>query len=203
MIDYHNLSSMQLDALREVSNVGAAHAATALSQIINKTIMINVSRIEVIAFLDISKVVGGPEVETVVAQMRILGDIKGGILLALTKTDALSFANILKGRDSGVTLYLAELEQSALKEAGSILAAAYLKAIGDMLKMSLIPTTPNLSCDKMGTILNNVFSELSKRSEIAFCIETEFVESSNKIKGHFLLIPEAKSLELILKALGV
>jgi len=203
MIDYNKLSSMQLDALKEVGNIGAAHAATALSQIIQKTILINVSRIEIMPVSDISKVVGGPTVESVVARMYIFGNIKGGILLALTKKDALFFADLLKGTGHGTTAFLNEVDQSALKEAGSILAASYLKAIGDFLKLSLIPSVPVLMFGEIKEISDKVLSELTKRSEIAFCIETEFLESGSSVNGHFLLIPEIGSLEVILKALGV
>ncbi len=74
MINYNQLSKIQLDALKEVGNIGAAHAATALSQIINKTVMISVSRIDIIPITQISQVVGGPQIQTAVVQMRILGD---------------------------------------------------------------------------------------------------------------------------------
>ena len=203
MIDYNKLSGMQLDALKEVGNIGAAHAATALSQIIDKTVSINVSRIEVIPVSDISKVMGGPTVESVVARMYIFGNIKGGILLALTKKDALFFTDLLKGAGHGTTAFLDEIGQSALKEAGSILAASYLKAISDFLKLSLIPSAPVLMFGEIKEILDKALSELTKRSEIAFCIETEFLESGSSVNGHFLLIPEIGSLEVILKALGV
>jgi len=203
MINYNQLSTIQLDALKEVGNIGAAHAATALSQIINKTIMISVSRIDIIPIAQISQVVGGPETETAVVQMRILGDVVGAILLVLKQEDALSFADTLKGQVAGTSVELKELEQSALKEAGSILAASYLKAIGGFLKFSLIPSTPNLKLNKMGKIVEEILAELAKRVEVAFCIETEFKESVSSINGHFLLIPEVKSLEAILKALGL
>lgn len=203
MIDYSKLTGMQLDALKEVGNIGAAHAATALSQIVGKTIMINVSRIEVMSVSDIVKVVGGPIVESVVARMYIFGDIKGGILLAMTKKDGLFFVDLLKGADRGATAFLNETDQTVLKEAGNILAASYLKAIGDFLNFSLVPSVPILLFGSIRGITDKVLSELTKRSEIAFCIETEFLESGSSVNGHFLLIPEVGSLEAILKALGV
>jgi chemotaxis protein CheC len=201
MMDYAKLSNLQLDAIKEVGNIGAAHAATALSQIINRTIMINVSHFEIVAFNDISRTVGGKDAQAVVVELRVFGDMTGGILLALTRKNALCFADVLKGNNPGTIVILDETDESALKEAGSILAAAYLKAMGSFLKFSLIHSVPRLFCDKMGKILEQVFQELSRRAEITFCIETEFVESTRKISGHFLLIPDVKSLEIMLKAL--
>lgn len=200
-MDYTKLSNLQLDAIKEVGNIGAAHAATALSQIINRTIMINVSRFEIVAFEDISRTVGGKDSQAVVVELRVFGDVTGGILFALTRNNALYFADVLKGSSPGTTIILDETDESALKEAGSILAAAYLKAMGSFLKFSLIHSVPRLFCDKMGKILEQVFQELSRRAEVVFCIETEFVESNHKIGGHFLLIPDVKSLEIMLKAL--
>ena len=202
-LDYRKLSPIQLDALKEVGNIGAAHAATALSQIIEKTIMITVSRIEIVPIGELCKVVGGAETQTAVVRMHILGDIRGEIILALAKDDALSFADVLKGSARGTTTCLDEVGESAIKEAGSILAASYLKAIGDFLKVTFIPSVPGLMHGRMGAILKDVFTEVARRAEIAFCIETEFIEASSKIEGHFILMPDVKSMALIFKALGV
>lgn len=206
MIDYNKLSSLQLDALKEVANIGAAHAATALSQIISKTVMISVSQFEIIPVLDIFKVMGGKETEIAVVYMRILGDVNGGILLCFKKEDALFFLNdIFKLGCPGTAVQLDnlnEMKQSALKELGGILTFSYLSAMGKFLELSLIPSVPDLACGEAGGVLEKILLEISKRFEVAFCIETEFIESTNKIKGFFLLIPEAPSLMLILKALG-
>lgn len=202
-MDYNKLNNIQLDALKEVGNIGAAHAATALSQIIEQKIMISVSKVNIVPIRDIALVVGGDEKKAVTVGMKVLGDIFGGIILILAEKNALYLADILKNNSPGASREFSEMDISGLKEAGSILSNAYLTAIGEMIKMSLIPSVPELSLGKAGEILNHAFSELSRRSEIAFCIETEFIESSNMVKGHFLLIPEVKSLENILIALGL
>lgn len=203
MDNYNRFTNIQLDALKEVGNIGAAHAATALSQILNKTIMISVTQVKVMPIEQIVEVVGGGEVETTVVGMRILGDVIGVIVLALRKEDAASFLNTLQNKGSTLDIQLKEFEQAALKEAGSILSAAYLKAIGNLLNFSLIPSTAKVISGKMNDILQEILKELARRVEIAFCIETEFVESASKINGHFLLIPEIKSLDSMFKALGI
>ena len=203
MIDYNKLSGLQMDALKEVGNIGAAHAATALSQITGQTIMIAVSRVNIVPLKGISQILEGPEEKVVAVYSKVLGDVVGGIVLVLCHRDALSLADFLQKKTPGATKYLSEVENSALKESGAILSSSYLRAIGGFMKMSLIPVTPNLVIGETEITLNRIFSELSRRSEIAFCIETEFIESDHKINGHFLLIPEIKSLELILKALGL
>jgi chemotaxis protein CheC len=192
-----------MDALREVGNIGAGHAATALSQIIGQTILIAVSKVKIVPLKGISQILEGPKERVVAVYLKVLGDVVGGIVLLLRHRDALSLTDFLQKKAAGTTKYLSEIENSALKESGTILSSSYLRAIGGFIKMSLIPAAPNLTMGETEIILNSIFSELSRRSEIAFCIETEFIESNHKINGHFLLIPEINSLELILKALGL
>lgn len=203
MIDYNKLSSLQMDALKEVGNIGAAHAATALYQITGQTVMIAVSKVNIVPLEGISRILEGPEEKVVAVYLKVLGDVVGGIVLLLRHRDALSLADFLQKKASGTTKYLSEVENSALKESGAILSSSYLMAIGGFMKMSLIPATPNMTIGETEITLNRIFGELSRRSEIAFCIETKFIESGHKINGHFLLIPEVKSLELMLKALGL
>lgn len=201
-ISFEKLTTLELDALKEVGNIGAAHAATALGQIVNKKISIGVSTIEILPVDQVSGLVGGVDSDVVVIQLRVLGDIVGGILLALKREDALALVDMLKDRPTGTTKMMDEIDRSALKESGSILSASYLLAIGKFLKLSLIPSVPNYLDGVMGEIVKETLQKLMKISPVAFCIETEFVESARKINGHFLLLPDVNSLELILKALG-
>lgn len=203
-IDYSKLTSMQLDALREVGNIGAGHAATALSQIIGHSVLISISCVSIVPIAEISqKIIGGGKKEVVCIHMKLLGDVLGGILLILSRENALSLVNVLKNEPIDKAVDLSEMDISSLKESGSILSASYLTAIGDMMEMSLLPSAPELSLGEAKNILDKIFNDLAKRMEVAFCIETEFIESNDKIKGYFLLIPEVKSLDLILQALGL
>ena len=144
MIDYNKLSGLQMDALKEVGNIGAAHAATALSQITGQTIMIAVSRVNIVPLKGISRILKGPEEKVVAVYSKVLGDVVGGIVLVLRHRDALSLADFLQKKTPGTTKYLSEVENSALKESGAILSSSYLRAIGGFIKMSLISVPPNL-----------------------------------------------------------
>ncbi|MFH1453992.1 MAG: chemotaxis protein CheC [Armatimonadota bacterium] len=197
------LSEMQLGALREVGNIGAGHAATALSQIVDKTIMITVSSLDIFPVCDICKVLNGFNKKTVVVSMNMLGDIRGGVLLVLAEKDAFALVDVLQKQELGTTVKLSDLEESALKELGSILTFSYLDAIGSLLELSIIPSVPVLASGAIEEVSGKILEDISKRFETVFCIETEFIETNNKIKGFFLLVPEVNSLSLIIKALGV
>lgn len=207
MTDILKLTPMQTDALKEVGNIGAAHAASALSQIIEKTIMISVSKVTVISIEDIAKVVNGSDGEKIVIYMNMLGEVMGGIMLVFKKDEALAFADILKEYSvisyDGSRCQSHELDLSAWKELGGILTFSYLSAIGKMFNLSMIPSVPDLTEGKLNDVLVKVFEKFEKMFKAALCIETEFSESKKKINGYFLLIPDVKSLDKIFKALNV
>ncbi len=98
---------------------------------------------------------------------------------------------------------MSEMEQSALKEAGSILSASYLNALSDIMRLTLIPSVPTMVVNKVEVLFEAVFEKLIKESDIMLGIENEFIEASTRIKGHFFFMPEIKGLDVLLKALGV
>lgn len=193
------INEIQLDLLREVSNIGSGHATTALSQLLGRRILLNVPRVQVLPISDVPDVVGGPETPVAGLYFRIFGQAGGSILILLPQHSAMSLVRtILKQETMGSTLR--ELEESALKEIGNILAGSYLNAIGQMLNMVLIPSVPGLAIDMAGAVMDTILIELSRYGDTALLIETEFI-SDNKITGHFFLLPDPESLNVILKVL--
>ncbi len=203
-LDIEKLTEFEFDALKEVANIGAAHAATALSQIIEKTVLIHVSRVNIIPVEDIEKLTGNPPRQKVVmVHLKVLGGLAGGLILVWDWYHALKMAAILRKEPVECINQLTEMDCSGLKESGSIIIAAYLRAIGELMHLVLIPTVPELSSGDMHDILDKVLCDLSKRSNVAFCMETEFIESNHKLRGRFLLIPNAESVAAIFSALGI
>ena len=203
-LDYGKLGTMELDALKEVANIGAAHAATALSGIVNKTIMIGVSRVCIVPVAQISQIIGDHPQQGLTVHLKVLGDLSGGLMLLLPLDDAAGLATILNGRHSGQnSKELGQDDLLALKQAGSILGASYLRAIGEFTKLSFIPSVPEVVSGQIREILRGVLSELAKRADIAFGIETEFIESGHRIQGQFLMLCEEKGLIALLQGLGL
>ncbi len=190
-----DFSPEQMDLLREVSTIGSGHAATALSQLLGRKIMLRVPKVQVIPLVEVPEVMGGAEKLVAGLFFRIFGEAKGSILILFPKESALLLVRELLKKES-TRVILKELELSALKEVGNILAAAYLNAIGTMMKMVLIPSVPGLAFDMAGAVLDSLLIELSEAGETALLIETEFVQE-NKITGHFFLLPDPESLRLI------
>jgi chemotaxis protein CheC len=200
--DIRGLKALQLDALREVANIGAGHAATALSQMTLQTIMISVPRVNIAPLEDIPNQVGSNEEPVAAVLMKILGDLTGLALLVFPNATALRVAGLMMQRE--VTT-LDELGQSALREAGNILSAAYLNALSEFMGMILMPSPPSLAIDMSDAVLSATFLEVAQGSEYVFCVDTEFrlTELKESLRGFFLLLPDRDSLTAILRAIRV
>lgn len=195
------LTEVQLDALREVSNIGMGHAATALSQLMGKTVYLNVPKVIAMDITSLPKVCGGAERMVAGIYLQILGNARGNILMVFPKDNALSILEKLLSPHQPAGTTLTELEISTLKEVGNILASAYLNALGNMLKMPLIPSIPLFSFDMAGAIVDDVLVALGEAGDAAFMIETEFTIGNERTSGHFFLLPATPSLDVILNAI--
>lgn len=204
MLDIRELEEAQLDALREVANIGAGHAATALSQMTDHRIMINVPRLQVARIDEVPELIGPPETVVAAVLMHVLGDLTGRTLLILPRDSAMRLAEILLQRDRGTIKLFGELEQSALKEAGNILCAAYMNALSDFMGMMLLPSVPSLVMDLCAAVLTTVYGDLGNERDYVFSIETEFrMDNGEPVGGHFLLLPDIESLQVILRTIRV
>jgi chemotaxis protein CheC len=203
MEDVRDLKESQLDAIREVANIGAGHAATALSQMTNRTIMINVPRVNIRPLEDACDTVGTPDEVIAAILMHMMGDLTGRALLLFPQRSARTLCDFLMRREIGTTQDFGEMEQSALKEAGNILASAYLNALSDFMGMMLVPSVPSLVIDLSGAVLTTAHLNFGHDRDYAFCVETSFrLEGATEpLGGHFLLLPDMASLRSIFDAI--
>ncbi len=204
MEDLLSLKELQLDALREVANIGAGHAATALSQMIGETIMISVPTINVARLEDVPPHITSPDEPVAAVLMHMLGDLTGRTLLVFPRRTALRLAELLlRRRDTAEDF--SDMQQSAIKEAGNILSSAYMNALSDFMGMMLIPSPPSLAIDMSDAVLTTTYLQFGGDKDFVFCVESDFVlsESEEKLRGFFLLLPDTASLGAILKAIRV
>lgn len=194
-----NYSRLQLDALKEVSNIGAGNAATALSTLLNKKIDMTVPAVNIVEIEEVINSAGEEEVIGVI--VRVLGDIQGNILIVLERKKAIEIAAKLTFTENND---LSELGISALCEIGNIVSGAYMNAIAQFTGMEILPTVPAVADDMLSAILSATFMESEQYDEFILDIETVFLDDSNNNLGaHFYYVPKPGSLEKILKALGM
>ncbi|MEP6689640.1 MAG: chemotaxis protein CheC [Gemmatimonadaceae bacterium] len=204
MIDLHTLSDVELDALREVASIGAGHAATALSEMTGSTIMISVPRIAIARTEDVPHQLAAAGGEVAIVHMQMLGDLTGRTFLILPCAVALRLAELMLRRTPGSSPAMGALESSAIKEAGNILCGAYMNALSDFLGVMLMPSPPTLALDGLESIVAQS-SALREDRELVFAVETQFFlqDRAESLRGFFVLLPDAASLELILASLRV
>ena len=204
MEDIRSLKALQVDALREVANIGAGHAATALSQMVGETIMISVPTINVSRLEDIPPQVAAPDEPVAAVLMHMLGDLTGRTLLVFPRRTAIRLAELLLRRKSPPD-DLNEMQQSAIKEAGNILSSAYMNALSDFMGMMLLPSPPSLAIDMSTAVLSTAYLQFGTDKDYVFCVESEFIMGGvdERMRGFFLLLPDPASLQAILKAVRV
>ena len=205
MEDIRSLKAIQLDALREVANIGAGHAATALSQMTGDTIMISVPTINIARLEDVPPQISGPEEPVAAVLMNMLGDLTGRTLLVFPRPTAIRLAELMLRRPARADGELGELEQSAIKEAGNILSGAYLNALSDFMGLMLLPSPPSLAIDMSSAVLTTAYLQFGTDRDYVFCVESEFhmQELAERLRGFFLLLPDVASLHAILRAVRV
>jgi chemotaxis protein CheC len=197
-----NFTDIQKDALREIGNICAGNAATALSQLLDRKIDIVVPRILFLPVERVPQAVGGTDKLVVGLMLRVLGDLPSNIIFIFSQRDALVLASMMTGKQLNESRVISDIERSALKEVGVILANAYLGALGSFVGLGLVPTVPELIMDMAGAIVDYILIDLSCKSQFALLVESEFQEPEAKVQGHFFLIPDPEGLQLILRAIG-
>ncbi len=203
MDDVRDLHALQRDALREVANIGAGHAATALSQLTNHTIMISVPEVNITRLEEVPEVLGKADDVIAAVLMHMMGDLTGRTLVIFPEASARVLCDILLHLPIGTTGEFGEMEQSGLKEVGNILSSAYMNALSDFMGMMLVPSVPSLAIDLCGAVLTSTYMNFGYDRDFVFCVETAFLfdDPSVQIHGHFLLLPDLASLRAIFDAI--
>lgn len=201
-ISVDDLNSLQIDVLKEIGNIGAGNAATALSKMISKRIDMDVPKVNILEFRNVAELVGGPEVEVIGIYFKVTGDINGSIMFLLDKKSAKLLTNLLMSKIDESEV-LDEMDFSALSEVGNILAGSYLSSLSTLTNLKLIVSVPSLAMDMAGAILSVPVILFGQVGDKVMLIETDFNEGTNHVKGNFFLIPDEDSFEILLKSLGV
>lgn len=202
------ITSLHLDVLKEIGNIGAAHAATALSDLLNKKIDMRVPKVEMVSFNDMMEMAGGAENVVVGIYLRIEGDAKGSMFFILPIEQANRFIRRLIHDESFDFNKppVSEMGLSAMQELGNILSGSYLSALSDFTSLKIYPTVPGLCVDMFGAIISIGLIELSQVSDNVIVINTSIYEDgigdSEAVRGHFFLLPDPDSFENIFKAIG-
>lgn len=196
------VNDMYVDVLREIGNIGAGNATTAMSKMIGARINMNVPKVEL---LEASKLGGAicDEEETIVGIfLEVGGDISGSMMFLMKMDSAHQVVNKMMMRDPGYNADFDEMDLSVLREIGNIMAASYLNALSSLTNMRIMPSVPHISVDMAASILSVPAILFGQFGDNALFIETEFGDE-DMMQGYFILMPEQESYGKILASLGI
>ena len=205
-IDLNKLDSVQYDVLREIGNIGAGNATTALASMLDVRIDMNVPKVQLVGFDEITTFIGHEE--DIMAGILLLldGEINGMMMFILEIESARGLVDTLMQRKPDIEKAgspdFDEMECSALNEIGNIITGAYLSALSDLTKLTISASVPSLQIDMACSILSVPAIEFGKIGDKVLLIETQF-DPNCSMNGYFVLIPELDSYDKILSSLGI
>ncbi len=205
-IDLENLDTIQYDVLKEIGNIGAGNATTALSRMINAKIDMSVPKVKLLGFSELAEVIGTEETVMAGILLMLEGDIDGMMMFLLEISSARALVNSLLGKkdteDKKDDVNFDEMEFSAMREIGNIITGSYLSALSDLTKLTIVSSVPSLQIDLAEAILSIPAIEFSKIGDKVLLIQTQF-DNESQINGYFVLVPELESYDKILGSLGL
>jgi chemotaxis protein CheC len=203
-MDPRTLESHQLDALREAANIGAGHAATALSQITDRIIMVQVPEVRILPLEAVGAMLGDPGEVVCAVIMNLFGDVTGRTVQVFPALTAIRLTGmLLRTHDPLVPEEFGGLERSAIKEIGNILVAAYLNALHQLTGLKLSMSAPAFAIDMAAAVLTTSYLNFGQDDDYVLAVSTHLGLDGAALPAHFLLIPDEPSLQGILQALRV
>lgn len=196
-----SLNELQLDALREIGNIGAGNAATALSQILNKKIDMMVPKVDVLPFEEAVRKIGNEEEVVVAVLLKVFGDAPGNILFIMDKEKSEEFSAVMLAGFGDVP---EDMHTSVFQEIGNILGNSYIGAISQLTGLTLISSVPAVATDMLVAVLTTTYLDAEQFSDYVLSIDTNFIDEDNKESGGSIFyIPKPGSLDKILTKLGL
>lgn len=201
--NYENLNALQIDVLREIGNIGAGNAATTLSMMLSRKVDMTVPHVKIVDIQEIANTLGGPENQVVGILFTLSESIEGMMMFILEQKFAHLIINQLMGRNLESFSDFEEMDLSALKEIGNIMAGSYVNAIGGLTNLVINISVPSIAIDMAGAILSVPAIQFGKVGDKVLFIEEEFIGDGENVNSYLILIPEMESLNKILEILGV
>lgn len=204
MQDVTNLTRTQLDALREVGNIGSGNAASALAQFLNRKIDMAVPSASILDFNAIPSLIGGRDKQVMGIFLKVMGEISGRFLLLIPANTSLKLLHtLIPGCEIDSPLKMGELESSCMREVGNILAGAFLNALSVLTQTPMLNSLPSMTFDMAGAMIDSVVADMTAVSDKVLMIETSFIDCEEDLRIHIFLLPDPASLNLLLQKIGV
>ena len=200
-VTLEKMSDQYFDVLKEIGNIGAGNATTALSQLMQCKVDMSVPQVRMLEFKEVGEMMGGEETLMAGIYLGIEGDITGSIMFLLEKQTARHLVDKLMGMEMEGEEF-SEIEFSALKEVGNIITGAYLNSLSSLTNLVIYPSIPDLTVDMAGAILSVPAIQFGEVGDKMLLIQSQFFDE-RVMDGYFILVPDLDSYGKILSALGI
>lgn len=200
--DLNHVSQEYFDILKEIGNIGAGNATTALAQMLGCKVDMKVPQVRLLDFNEVGAVMGGEEQIMAGIYLFVEGDITGSIMFLLKEDAARELVGKLMGISMKTEGQMTEMELSALNEIGNIITGAYLNSLSSLTNMKIFPSIPYLSIDMAGAILSVPAIEFGAIGDKILLIQSQFTDDK-VLDGYFILVPDVDSYDKIMASLGM
>lgn len=192
------LNDLQLDALREISNIGSGTAATALSSMLGRSVHLEVPRALALELADAVDAIGAPEDPVTAVVLGVFGDLNATVVLLFEPQSAATVSSLL-----GVDPTDIEMSLSALAEVGNILGSSYVGAMGQMAALDLDPQPPVAVADMLGAIVSTALASTAMDTDLALLLDSEMQIEGAECGFGMLFVPSADGVGRLLAGLGL
>jgi chemotaxis protein CheC len=203
-MDLRSLDAEQLDALREIANIGAGHAATALSNVTHERVMVSIPDVRIVPLEEAGEVLGDPGQVVAAVMMQILGDVTGRTVQIFPAATAARLVGTLSKRaDLAFPDDFGAPERAQLEELGNLIVNAYVDTLAEMMGLLMIRSPGEFAIDMLGAVLATSYVNFGDVNEHILCMNTQLLleGGDTDFGGSFLLLPDAASLQVILQSL--
>lgn len=203
-INVERMSQEYFDILKELGNIGAGNATTALAQMLQCKVDMKVPQVQLLEFKEVGEMVGGAEQQMTAIYLGVEGEITGSIMFLMDMQTAKHLvAKMLMGMGASRGIGgFTEMELSALLEIGNIIAGSYLNSLSDLTRLTIYPTIPSIATDMAGAILSVPAIEFGVYGDKLLLIQTQFSDEI-ELNGYFILVPDVDSYARMLASLGI
>jgi chemotaxis protein CheC len=193
----------QIDALREIGNIGASHASTALTTMLHQDILVDVPECFVCSTLEAPYALGDAEQSVVAVYLGANGKENGSMLLILTEEVAKKMTDMLFSQDHDPAKEFDEEDREAIAEIGNICASAYLNAISGFLGITILPTPPGVAIGMLSAVMEYPAMLASEDYDYLVIIKTHFITESQRFPAYFIYIPDRETEKLLMEKFGI
>ncbi|HAT02335.1 MAG TPA: chemotaxis protein CheC [Oribacterium sp.] len=201
--DYGDMNLQELDVMKEIGSIGTSHAATSLSQLLQKEVRISIPQVKILGYDDAVHAIGNEEQIVGATLVKMSGELNGLMLFLFN----LEFANTIFEKLLGIGYpgfeAMDEMAHSAMTEIGNIIICSYVNAFTELVDMDIQLSVPSSAVNMLGGILTVPIAEYGYETDKLMYFNADFVIGGQKLNDWLLMLPDIESLNRILTKLGV